>query len=307
MTASTGGTGFGSTGGTGFGGAPALTVGIISAGRVGTAVGECLERAGHRVTHAAAASAQSVNNVRTRLPSAVIATPERAAADVELVVIAVPDNQIASVATQIAPYLGPGVIVIHVAGALGREPLAPCEQAGALTLAMHPAMTFLGDTRDTDNLDGCGWGVTAADDIGLTVAELLATQMGGRIIPIEEQQRTTYHAAMAIAANLTSTLIADATDALAASLPPGQFTETGTREAAALLLGPLAHAAVTNTLSQGRSALTGPVARRDIDTVRRHIESLHNVNKHIADAYRNLSAHTARQNNDDHTASDLDK
>ena len=76
--------------------APArLTVGIVSAGRVGTAVGSALERVGHLVVACSAVSDASVHRAETRLPDSEILPVPEVAARAELLVLAVPDDELA--------------------------------------------------------------------------------------------------------------------------------------------------------------------------------------------------------------------
>ncbi|WP_333619701.1 Rossmann-like and DUF2520 domain-containing protein [Dietzia sp.] len=278
-------------------GAPArLAVGIISAGRVGTALGEALERVGHVVVAASAPSAAAANRLAERLPEARVATPAEVARSSELLVLAVPDPALSDVIGELAASgaVRPGHIVIHSAGALGAAALRPFHRIGAVVAATHPAMTFVGAPSDADKLAGSGWGVTAPDEIGQAVGESLVIEMGGRPVRIEESQRALYHAALAHGSNHLVTLIADALAALELAIggPDGRSDPDGR---APNLLGPLVRAALENALASGDAALTGPVMRGDVDTVRRHLEVLGGADAGIADGYRSLALRTARK------------
>ena len=113
---------------------PRLTVAVISAGAVGTAVGEALERAGHSVTAVVARSGASRARAALRLPGArVTESAADAAADAELVVIAVPDPTIPEVVEAIAPHVGAGRLGVQVAGSRGPAGPDPPTPAGART------------------------------------------------------------------------------------------------------------------------------------------------------------------------------
>ena len=86
-------------------GAPRLTVAVISAGAVGTAVGEALARAGHAVTAAVARSEASRARAALRLPQARITDVVSAARDAELIILAVPDPELPDVVEQIESHL----------------------------------------------------------------------------------------------------------------------------------------------------------------------------------------------------------
>lgn len=285
--------------------APArLRVGIVSAGRVGTALGEALTRAGHRVTAVAARSAQSRDRAALRLPHARIGDVPSVVADADLLLLAVPDTALASVVDAVAAATPrPGTIVAHTAGAQGIAILEPLARLGLITVAIHPAMTFVGTADDTARLGSSCFGITSADEIGDAIAASLVLEMGGTPIRIAEADRTLYHAALAHGANNVIALVTDALVALDAAIagPGGQYRETATVDGpdpgvAARVLGPLVRASLENVLDMGPAALTGPVARDDAATVRRHLAALAALpDRELVDGYRALSARAAAQ------------
>lgn len=281
---------------------PRLTVAVISAGAVGTAVGEALERAGHSVTAVVARSGASRARAALRLPGArVTESAADAAADAELIVIAVPDPTIPEVVEAIAPHVGAGRIVVHVAGSRGRAVLDPLALAGALTIAAHPAMTFAGVAEDTDRLAGCPWGVTVGDELSRTVAELLISELGGRAIPIPENHRPLYHAAMAHGSNHLVTLVSEALRILDHALADPGEGQSGVPVAenpdSAVLLRRILPATLAGVLDRRAAALTGPTARDDAATVLRHLDALLTVDaggQPLAASYREAALRTAR-------------
>lgn len=279
-------------------GAPRLTVAVISAGAVGTAVGEALARAGHAVTAAVARSDASRARAALRLPQARLTDAESAARDAELIILAVPDPELPGVVEQIAPHVGPGRIIVHVAGSRGRAVLDPVALTGALTIAAHPAMTFAGSAEDTDRLTGCPWGVTVGDELSRTVAELLISELGGRAIPIPEASRPLYHAAMAHGSNHLGAVVADAVELLAGAIsdggdPSATHSPGAARDQAAALLGPLLEASLDNALKWGPRALTGPAARDDAGTVAKHLGVIGEELPRATPAYRALARRIA--------------
>ncbi|MGP9724882.1 Rossmann-like and DUF2520 domain-containing protein [Corynebacterium sp. AOP40-9SA-29] len=285
---------------------PRLSVGVISAGAVGTAVAESLLRAGHHVHGVVARSAPSRENARARLPGVAVHGGSDAeiaeVAQAALVVLAVPDPQLPGVVEQVARTVRAGQIVVHTAGALGCEVLQPVTDTGALPLALHPAMTFRGRPEDTDNLAGCAWGVTTDSETGTAVAELLVASMGGIAVPVAEEQRTVYHAAMAHGANHVVTQIVEALRMLDFALGSEDTDATAAAEdpRSALLLRRILPAAVTGVLESRTAALTGPTARDDAATVLRHLAALGEIGTHagehggLAASYRQDALRTAR-------------
>nr|WP_212763432.1 DUF2520 domain-containing protein [Gordonia araii] len=259
--------------------APArLAVGLVSAGRVGTALAQALESVGHIVGAVVARSAQSRERVEQRLPDSLIFdNAADVAARSELLILAVPDDVLPAVVAELADSgaVRPGSIVVHVAGAHGVGVLAPLTTRGALGLALHPAMTFVGGPEDTERLRSACFAVTAADEVGHTVGASLVYEIGGQPVRIAEADRTLYHAALAHGANHLVALVSDAVTLLRSSIERADADGTQSPlRAAQEMLAPLVTAALGNVLELGPSALTGPVARGDADAVAAHLAAL---------------------------------
>jgi predicted short-subunit dehydrogenase-like oxidoreductase (DUF2520 family) len=280
----------------------------VSAGRVGSALGAALERAGHIVFGVSAISDASRRRARTWLPDSQILPPERVATRSELLILAVPDSELTGLVAGLAAAgaVRPGTLVAHTSGANGVGVLAPLSEQGARPLAIHPAMTFTGHDEDLARLTNACFGITAADEIGYAIAQSLVIEMGGEPVRVPEEHRTLYHAALAHGSNHLVTVIVDAVAALRAALDgPGLLgqqlveaqtdglTEEYLQLAAVRMLAPLASAALDNALRRGRSALTGPVARGDAGAVAAHLDVLEAVDDRLAAGYRALSLRTA--------------
>ncbi|HEY7052555.1 MAG TPA: DUF2520 domain-containing protein [Mycobacterium sp.] len=279
-----------------------LSVGIVSAGRVGVALGAALERAGHVVVACSAVSSASRQRARRHLPDTAVLPVHDVAGRAELLVLAVPDAELASVVSGLAATeaVRPGTIVVHTSGANGIAVLAPLTAQDCRPLALHPAMTFTGSDEDLDRLRDACFGVTAADDIGYAIGQSLVLEIGGEPFRVREDARPLYHAALAHASNHVVTVVADALDALRAALwgqelLGQQLVDDAPGGIAERVVGPLTRAAVDNTLQRGQAALTGPVARGDADVVAGHLRVLAEVDPQLAEAYRTNSLRTAQR------------
>src|SRR6201993_4047641 len=169
-----------------------LSVGIVSAGRVGAALGSALERAGHVVVACNAVSRASRERARRRLPDTAILPVHEVAARGELLLLAVPDAELASVVSGLAAtrVVRPDTIVVHTSGANGVGGLAPLTEQGCLPLAIHPAMTFTGSDEDLDRLPDSCFGITAADDVGYAIGQSLGLETGGGQVRVRGDART---------------------------------------------------------------------------------------------------------------------
>jgi predicted short-subunit dehydrogenase-like oxidoreductase (DUF2520 family) len=261
-----------------------LSVGVVGAGRVGSALGRALGLAGHTVTAASGVSDASRERARERLPGVPLLPVPEVVAAADLVLLTVPDDALPDL---VEGLVGTGVpvrgkLLTHTSGRYGVGVLDPATRAGALPLALHPVMTFTGRPDDVDRLAGISFGVTAPDPLR-PVAEALVVEMGGEPVWIPEDRRALYHAALAGGANHLVTLVAESMDLL---------TRAGV-DHPARMLGPLLGAALDNALRLGVRGLTGPVARGDAGTVADHVEELGRVSPEARGAYVALARLTA--------------
>jgi predicted short-subunit dehydrogenase-like oxidoreductase (DUF2520 family) len=278
-----------------------LKVGIISAGRVGTALGVALERADHVVVACSAISHASRQRAERRLPDTPVVAPPDVAASAELLLLAVPDSELAGLVSGLAATsaVRPGTIVLHTSGANGVGILAPLTPH-CIPLAIHPAMTFTGSDEDISRLPDTCFGITAADDVGYAIGQSLVLEMGGEPFCVREDARVLYHAALAHAGNHIVAVLADALEALRAALRGSELLGQQTIDdqpggIAERIIGPLARAALENTLQRGQAALTGPVARGDAAAVAQHLAALDQVDPELANAYRVNALRTAQR------------
>jgi predicted short-subunit dehydrogenase-like oxidoreductase (DUF2520 family) len=194
----------------------------------------------------------------------------------------------------------PGTIVAHTSGVNGVGVLAPLSEQDCIPLAIHPAMTFTDSDEDISRLPDTCFGITAADEVGYAIAQSLVLEIGGEPFRVREDARTLYHAALAHAGNHIVTVLADALDALRAALSGTellgqQLIDDQPGGVAERILGPLARAALENTLLRGQAALTGPVARGDAGAVAGHLSALAAVDAQLAQAYRVNALRTAQR------------
>ncbi|HWF30787.1 MAG TPA: DUF2520 domain-containing protein [Mycobacterium sp.] len=278
-----------------------LKVGIISAGRVGTALGVALERADHVVVACSAISHASRQRAQRWLPDTPVVSPPDVAAGAELLLLAVPDSELAGLVSGLAATsaVRPGTIVAHTSGVNGVGILAPLTPH-CIPLAMHPAMTFTGSDEDVSRVPDTCFGITATDDVGYAIGQSLVLEMGGEPFCVREDARVLYHAALAHAGNHIVAVLADALEALRAALRGSELIGQQTVDdqpggIAERIIGPLARAALENTLQRGQAALTGPVARGDAAAVAQHLAALNLVDPELANAYRVNALRTAQR------------
>jgi predicted short-subunit dehydrogenase-like oxidoreductase (DUF2520 family) len=217
-----------------------LGVGVIGAGHVGPVLGAALGGAGHAVVGIATVSDAGRERADALLPGVpVLAVPELVERS-ELVLIAVPDAELPGLVSGLAAVGAwqPGQLVVHTAPGHGTGVLQPATAAGAIPLAIHPAMTFTGTSIDLARLHETWCAVTAPAPV-LPIAQALVVELGAEPVVVAEIARARYGEVMAAARDFAT----DAVSEFAASL-----REAGV-ERPTRLLGPLIRSAVENALA----------------------------------------------------------
>ncbi|WP_456696977.1 Rossmann-like and DUF2520 domain-containing protein [Aeromicrobium sp. P5_D10] len=263
-----------------------LSMGIIGAGKVGSVLAARFRTAGYPIVGVSGRSEASRLRISTLLPGIDVLSPVEIAEASEILILAVPDDNLIAVAEELASSgaIRAGQYVLHTSGRHGLDALASLTRVGARPVAFHPAMTFSGTTVDFEGAPI--FGLTAAES-ERPLAEELVEALGGVPMWVAESDRALYHAALAHGANHLVTLVAQSMDLLRAA---------GADNPAAVLR-PLLAAALDNVLAYGDAALTGPVVRGDVTTIRAHIDALAaaDVDDATVDAYLELARATARR------------
>lgn len=263
---------------------PRLDVGVVGTGRAGSVIGAALKRAGHQVKACTAVTDLSKLRAEALLPGVAILSIEETVADRDLILLSIPDDVLAQVVSGLAATnaVSPGTFVMHLSGRYGIEVLRPLTELGCLPLALHPVMTFTGTSIDLNRLSACPFGVTTHPTLR-PVAETLVMEMGGEPVWVPEASRSLYHAALTFGANNLMTLVNQTSELL----------ESAGITNPEALVAPLLSASLDNALRNGDSALTGPIARGDAETVREHLRVLGNFDPAVTQAYRSLARLTA--------------
>jgi predicted short-subunit dehydrogenase-like oxidoreductase (DUF2520 family) len=247
-------------------------VGVIGAGAVGSTIARALSARGARIASVASRTARHAEALASALPGDVSVTSADEVASVsDTVLVAVADDAIAQVAAE--THWRVGQLVLHLSGAQGAEALAAARAQGARVAALHPLMTFprSAESPTTEailrRLAGCSWAFEADDEASIDQLTASIETLDGRAIRLTAADRAPYHLAAVLASNYVVTLLAAA----------AQLWETfGARPETALeALLPLTRAAVEQLETVGLpDALTGPIARGDLGTVRTHLDWL---------------------------------
>ena len=227
-----------------------LGVGIVGAGRVGPVLGAALAAAGHALVGISASTDDERDRVESMLPGVVVLDVPQLIERSELVVLAVPDDQLAELVAGLAALNAwqPGQLVLHTSARYGTAVLDPARAAGAIPLAVHPALAFTGTSVDLVRLRDAWCAVTAPAPV-LPIAQALVVEMGAEPIVIDEHDRVAYAEALATASQFSTAIIEQSIGAL---------RSIGVDEPGRVLAG-LVRSAVDNALQSAAGESPHPI------------------------------------------------
>jgi predicted short-subunit dehydrogenase-like oxidoreductase (DUF2520 family) len=267
------------------------TVAIIGAGRVGSTIGFLLKRAGHAVTAVAARTQASAEQARVFIGSGETTTDVvQAALSAEVVFITTLDGAIRPVCEEIARGRGfrPGSLVVHASGAHSLDLLSAARNAGAGRAVIHPLQSVPTRELGVQNIPGSYFRIEA-DPEELSTARELVRALGGieLLMPKWSQDKGSsalYHAGAVVVSNYFVALVDYGLkfyEALGAD-----------KQAALKAVLPLIKGTLQNIETLGiPAALTGPIARGDIGTVRDHLDAMRIRAPELLGLYKELAKH----------------
>lgn len=251
-------------------------IGIVGAGAVGTALGVALSRAGWPIHAVASRDPGRRDRFRGLVDvTRVFADPEPILDEVELIILAVPDDTVAPLAASLRMYSGQAMI--HTSGALGAEVLEPAMAAGTQIGAFHPLVAFADTERAVAALHGATVAIEGDDDLASLLADM-AEAIGAVPVRLTAGSKAAYHAAAVLAAGGFVALL----DAIAELGRVAGLDEAGSLA----IYGPLIEGTLGNARALGiRAALTGPMTRGDVGTLAAHLETLRVHAPDVLDLY----------------------
>ena len=260
-----------------------LKLGFIGAGAVGTALSVRLSSKGYQVIAVSSRSQTSARKLAQAVSGCHAFNSNQDVADTaELIFITTPDDAIASVASEVNWHSGQSII--HCSGADSTDILESAKKLGAQVGAFHPLQTFAGVRQAIENIPGSTFAVEAEEPLLSTLKDI-ATALDGHWIELKANDKVAYHAAAVIACNYLVTLVKLATDLWQSfNIPQSQATQ-------ALL--PLIRGTIHNIDIVGiPQCLTGPIARGDIETIKKHLDALQKVAPALLSTYQELGLQT---------------
>ncbi|HTO74145.1 MAG TPA: DUF2520 domain-containing protein [Gemmatimonadales bacterium] len=240
-----------------------MIIGVVGPGRAGTGLGLALARSGHTV--------QLHGRHSKRVPAPLTLTTGADTVppwlgDVDVVVLAVPDDAIRPLAATLRPGVRPTQVILHLSGVQGQEALGSLVATRAALGSLHPLQTIVDPELAPEHLRGA-WAAVEGMPRAIDTASQLARDVGMRPFPITAKIKPVYHAGAVFASNYV---------VVVAAVAQRLVRHAGlTDEEAWTALQPLVEGTFDNLRRQGPiPSLTGPVARGDVETIMRHLGAL---------------------------------
>jgi predicted short-subunit dehydrogenase-like oxidoreductase (DUF2520 family) len=259
------------------------TIGFIGAGTTGTALAVRLFQHDYPVTSVSSRSLTSAEKLAARISGCEAYQRAQEVADAaQLVFITTPDDAISKVAAEVRWHREQNVV--HCSGAHSIDVLEAAKQLGANTGCFHPLQTFASVDQAIDNIPGSTFAIEAEEPLASLLMDM-ATILEGDWVTLKAGDKVLYHAAAVIACNYLVTLVKLATDLWQTfEVPPAKATKA---------LMPLLRGTLSNIENVGLpNCLTGPIARGDLGTISRHLESLSKQSPSLLDIYKELGRQT---------------
>lgn len=252
-------------------------------GRVGQALGKLLARAGVRVDFVVGRNlAQARRAVRFIGGGRPLALDARQLTETPVILLTTADSGLPEVAERLARLSNDwsGKVVLHTCGSLSSRVLEPLHRLGAAVGSLHPFQTVPNPAAGVRNLVGCFWAIEG-DAAARRLALRWLKALKGVAFSVKARERILYHAAAFLVCPTIVTLMGQSLRLLRRSGVPARIARP--------MLGKFVAETGASFVRLGaRRALTGPAARGDWQTIRRHLAALRRVAPDVIPVYRAL-------------------
>ena len=259
------------------------TLSFIGAGTLGSALAKACVSAGYRVLSIHSRTYENAAQLASALPGAEAVPNLSDATGADITFLTVPDDAIAEVCESIIWPASSSVV--HCSGALSLDVLDSAAQTGAATGSLHPLQTFAAGAEHASRLSDISYALEASGDELRDALQNLVTALGGTPQWITSKDKPLYHASAAMASNYLVALLGDASKLWESF---GVSRNSGLQS-----LLPLVRGTIDNLEGIGfPDALTGPIARGDVETVRIHLDALTASQPDIVASYAAMGRRT---------------
>lgn len=263
----------------------ALTVSIVGAGKVGSALALLLRNRGIRV-----ASVISRNKTSARKAASLAGCRQYSNRysdihpDTDFLLLAVSDDEVNTAAREIAASARVDfrrLACAHTSGILTSDELKPLARLGTMVFSLHPIQSFPGGfsrRQQLEALKGISYGVEGSPK-AIRFATTFVRRIGGKMFRVPKERKILYHLACVFASNYSVSMLSVV----------GELTKGVSKAASLKHFEKLTESSIKNTYrTSPHGALTGPIARGDVRSVRKHFSQLEGKRKHLKNLYKML-------------------
>ena len=260
---------------------------IIGAGAVGRSIALDLFYKGVPIAGVYSQSGRTAKVIGKKVQARYSGAFDKKSVLSDVIIIAVPDIEIKNVAAVISSISSSlkNSVIVHTSGAFSSAELQLLRKRGGSTGSFHPMQTF--PRTKQSRLRGI-WIAVEGDARAVDYCRRVAKLLGAHTFPISKEAKVLYHMAGVFASNYFVTLLS-AVEKLAveSGIPPSLIWK---------IYQPIIGQTLRNVVgSSPASALTGPIARGDTETVIRHLRALSAKKmSHLAALYSSLGIETVR-------------
>lgn len=258
-------------------------IGIIGAGKVGVSIGKCIsEDDRYKLVGFYSRSKESANFAAKFTNSAKFINLEKLVEKSNILIITTPDDNISEMWGLVSNFNIQNKIICHCSGSLSSEIFFDISSKGAHGCSLHPMMAISSKDKSYKDLKNAFF-TLEGEEKAVEVFEEIMIKFNNNYKVIKTADKTRYHMASVFISNFVIGL-GNASISL--------LKEYGFEEKEALkAISFLAKSNLEKLIEAGpKEALTGPIERNDIGTVKKHLSSLNlEEDKDIDSIYRSLS------------------
>ena len=255
-----------------------MKIGIIGAGKVGTTLGQYLKLKGMEITGIYSNTLENAKDSAEFIGTECYEKLEELVKVSNTLFLTVPDGAIESVWDCITEFDLNRKIVCHFSGSLSSDVFKSYERTRAKVCSVHPIYAFSNKYSAYEQFHKVKLTLEGEEE-AITAMKRLWEGLGHKVTTVKKEDKAKYHAAMSLASNHVLAVI----DASIQLLKDCGFQEESAYEALSTLVCENAANGMKFGVTQ---ALTGPVERNDIDTVKKHLAVMNWQDKEL---YRNLA------------------
>ena len=252
-----------------------MNIGIIGAGKVGVSVGRYLKDNNIQISGFYDIDSDNAAFAAQFTQTDCFSDLEELVKLSDTLFITTPDNVIGSVWDCIKNknMSVKNKIVCHFSGALSSDVFTDSQSTGAGVCSIHPMLAF-SDKLTSYRIPANTFFAIEGDETAVSALKSLFESLGNTVCRIDKSKKSLYHTAASVLSNELVALL---------DLGYSLLEQCGfSRDDAVGATKNLVSGNVKSVLENGCvKALTGPVERNDLQTVKKHVESLNGEDRQI--------------------------